>query len=265
MLSGWLVLAAWAFGQDPAVSLAPRVAPYYNAASTVNAADNRSGAFAPNTIGTIYGTNLAYSIAGLTADEVNGGAIPSVLPGTGVRVMVNSMPAGIYYVSPTQINFLVPAILLPGPSDILVAIDGVNGPDVPIEITAAAPAFFQLDATNAVATQPDGTVITPQNQARPGDIVILYLTGLGAVVPPLDDREVPQTALWIQEFSSLQITLNGTPVDPSDILYAGVAPGFAGLYQVNLHLPSTVAKNPAIRAVLGKQSSPDGVILPVQP
>lgn len=266
MPASWLPLAALVFGLElKADHLAPRDAPFYSGASTVNAADNQSGAFAPNTIATIYGTNLAYSTAALSADEVHGGTIPWVLPGTGVTVLVGSIPAGIYYVSPTQINFLIPSILGPGPSDVLVAIDGLHGPDIPIQISATAPAFFQLNAQDVVATQPDGTVITPQNPAKPGDYVVLYATGLGAVVPPLDDREVPESAQWIQDLTDLKVTLEGAQLDASDILYAGVCPGYAGLYQINLHLPATVGANPAIRVTLTDGSSPAGLILPVQP
>jgi uncharacterized protein (TIGR03437 family) len=263
-MPAWLILALL-FGRPQAANLAPRDAPYYTAASIVNAADNVSGAFAPNTIGTIYGTNLAYATAAVTSDEVHGGSMPSVLPNTGVRVLVGNIPAGLYYVSPTQINFLVSSILIPGPSEIVVAIDGLHGPIIPIRITAAAPAFFQFDAQTVVATLPDGTVITPQAPAKPGDYVILYATGLGAVVPPLDDLEVSESVQWIQKLPGLNITLDGTAVDPTDIVYAGVAPGFAGLYQINLYLPSTTGANPAIRAVMSNQKSPDGLILPLQP
>jgi uncharacterized protein (TIGR03437 family) len=267
MPASWLLLAASIFGLGLNADdhLAPRDAPFYSRASVVNAADNQSGAFAPNTIGTIYGTNLAYATVALSADEVHGGTIPSVLPGTGVEVLVGGIPAGIYYVCPTQINFLIPSILTPGPSDVLVAIDGLHGPDIPVQISAAAPAFFQLDAGDVIATLPDGTVITPQAPAKPGDIVVLYATGLGAVVPPLDDREVSTAAQWIQNLADLKITLDGAAIDSTRILYAGVAPGFAGLYQINLQLPATVGANPAIRATVAGQSSPAGLTLPVEP
>lgn len=255
MCASWLVFA----------TLIAYTGPYYTPASTVNAADNASGAFAPNTIGTIYGTNLAYATAVVTPAEVRAGHMPSVLPGTGVRVLVGNIPAGLYYVSPTQINFLIPSILIPGSFKVIVTIDGLHGPEIPIQVTAAAPAFFQLDARNVVATLTDGTVITPQAPAKPGDYVILYATGLGAVLPPLDNLEVAPAAMWLQDLSALQITLDGVAVDPMDIYYAGLAQGFAGLYQINLHLPATVGANPAIRAVMHNQSSPDGITLPVQP
>ena len=71
-----LMVARCGLGAD---APAPRVAPNYTAASIVNSADNLSGVLAPNTIGTIYGTNLAYGTAALTASDVQGGVLPIVL------------------------------------------------------------------------------------------------------------------------------------------------------------------------------------------
>ncbi len=255
----WLLLALVA--SDPP---APRVAPYYTAGSTVNAADNVPGYFSPNSIATIYGTNLAFATVALSPSDLNGAAIPSVLPNTGVRVQIAGLPAGIYYVSPTQVNFLFPSLLTPGPATLHVVIDGLDGPAVTLQIFDAAPAFFQLDAKTVIATEPDGSVISSEHPAKPGDYVVLYATGLGAVVPPLGYLEIPEVASWILDLSSLKITLDAAAVEASDILYAGVAPGFAGLYQINLHLPASVGANPAIRIAMGQQISPDGLILPVQ-
>src|SRR5882762_2389531 len=138
-----------------------QAAPSYSAASIVNAADNLPGPLAPNTIATIYGTGLAYGTKWLTADDIRGGILPTVLPGTGVRILVGGVPANLYYVSPLQINFLVPPNLLPGGSGVQVVIDGMGGPVIPIQLAAAAPALFQLDAQNAVTTRDDGSAITP--------------------------------------------------------------------------------------------------------
>src|SRR5260370_14519924 len=65
------------------LAAALQAAPSYSAASIVNAADNLAGPLAPNTIATIYGTGLAYGTKWLTADDIRGGLLPTVLPGTG--------------------------------------------------------------------------------------------------------------------------------------------------------------------------------------
>jgi uncharacterized protein (TIGR03437 family) len=58
--------------------------------------------------------------------------------------------------------------------------------------------------------------------------------------------------------------INGTALAPSSILYAGVAPGFAGLYQVDVRLPDQLPANPEIRLGVAGIMSPAGLILPAQ-
>ncbi|HMD49631.1 MAG TPA: IPT/TIG domain-containing protein [Bryobacteraceae bacterium] len=240
-------------------------APIYSAASIVNAADNQSGTLAPNTIGTIYGQNLAYGTQSLSQDEVQGGVLPTVFPGTGARIIIGSVLANLIYVSPTQINFLVPPNLIPGTVNLNVVVDSWAGPSIAIQIAAASPALFQLDAQNAIATEADGTLITPASPARPGDIVILYATGLGYTAPPVVYSQIPKMAALIVQSATFIVQFNGVPMDPGGIIYAGIAPGFAGLYQINLILPANVGANPQISIGYPDSMSPGGVTLPVQP
>jgi uncharacterized protein (TIGR03437 family) len=243
----------------------PWDAPIYTAASIVNAADNQSGTLAANTIATIYGTNLAYSTIGLTANDVRGGVLPIMLGTSETEVFVENYPADLYYVSPTQINFLVPPNLLPRPASVWVVIDGLRGPTIPVTIMPAAPALFQLDSQTAVATSLNGTVLTESSPAHPGDIVVLYATGLGATMPPAVYGQLPTAAAPLAPGANLQILLDGVAVDQGAILYAGIAPGNAGLYQINLTLPGSTGTNPQIQLMMGTAASIAGIHLPVAP
>ena len=261
LLVAWRLLGA----ENPA----PRVAPVYTAASIVNAADNQSGALAPNAIGTIYGANLAYSTAAVGQNNTQSGLLPAFL-GTSESetiVLVNNYPAGLFYVSPVQINFLVPPNLVPGPASVVVKVSGLEGPAISLSLALVAPGLFQLDLQNAVATEVDGTVLTPSSPAKPGDIVSLWATGLGPTdsVPPENYLQIPTGAAPLIAGANLSILLDGMPVDPDAIQYAGQAPGFAGLYQINLALPASTGLNPEIRLELDGVSSIGGVHLPVQP
>ncbi len=266
MAAVWILLAALVFGPViRADTTAPREAPSYSGVSIVNAADNQAGALAPNGIATLYGTGLAYVTKAITSQDIRGGILPTVLPGTGVRILLNSnFPASIYFVSPTQVNFLVPSILIPGPATVQLVLDSVPGPLVQAVIAATAPAFFQLDQENAIATRPDGSLVTPANPAKAGEVVILYATGLGRTTPDSGYGEVATSAAPIKQLSDLKLTLGGTAVDPSQILYAGVSPGFGGLYQINLKLPDTMMADPEIRVGLLDQPSPAGLRLPLR-
>lgn len=239
--------------------------PSYIAAGIVNAADNRPGPLAPNTLASLYGVRLSYVTAAMTPNDILGGVLPTVLPGTGVHVTVGNLPATIYYVSPDQINFLVPANLLPAASTVQVVLDGHSGPAVKIMLAATSPALFQLDAQNAVAVYPDGTVITPQAPAKPGEIILLYATGLGQTLPPVPYGQLFNQAAPLEQFADFQLVLDGVATDPGAVAYAGIAPGFAGLYQINLILPKSTQANPEIQIGFGKELSVSGIHLPVDP
>lgn len=239
-----------------------RQAPFYSAASIVNAASNEVGALAPYTFATIYGTDLAYSTCAISPDDIRGGRLPTEL--AGVRVLIDSIPAIIYYVSPKQINLLIPSMLRRPEAELQLAVDGRAGPAVPIKLLEAAPALFQLDAKTVVATRADWWVITTEAPARSGEYVVLYATGLGDTTPPIVYGQAPQTAAPIQRLAEFQVWLGGVPLEAGRITYAGAAPGFAGLYQINLKLPEKVEDNPEIRIGLGGQISPAGLRLPVR-
>lgn len=255
-----LVLSVAAFSL---ASLLKADAPVYSAGSLVNSADNQPGWLAPNTIATLYGKFLAYNTVTLTSNDIRGGILPTVLPSTGVRVLVNGLPGNPYYVSPTQINFLVPPNLLPGPATVQLVIDGLAGPPISITLGAAAPALFQLDPQTIIATHADGSLITQAASAKPGDVVVLYATGLGQTVPPVGYGELPTGAAQLQMLASFRVLLDGNPVDSSAIAYAGIAPGFAGLYQINLAIPASTGSNPEIRLAIGDVVGIPGLHIPV--
>lgn len=239
-------------------------APAYTAAGIVNAADNQQGPIAPNTLVSLYGVRLSYVIKGMTPDDIHGGVLPTVLPGTGVHVLVGNLPATIYYVSPYQINFLVPANLLAGPSTVQVVLDGHSGPAVGVKLAAVSPGLFQLDAHNAVALHVDGSVVTAAAPAKPGAIVILYATGLGETVPPVPYGQLCLTAAPLENLSEFKLVLDGVTAKAAAVQYAGVAPGYAGLYQLNVLLPKSTKPNPEIRVGLGDKLSQAGLRLAVE-
>src|SRR5580704_5735735 len=150
--------------------------PYYTAQSIANSAAGVAGFYAPNTFVTIYGQNLAYTTASLTAADVVGGMLPTVLGSTGVHVLINNIPANIYYVSPTQVNLLIPTSLIAGPAMLQLVVDSLAGPAIPIMLQSAAPSLFQLNATTVLAEHLDYSLITASSPAQPGETIVLYAT-----------------------------------------------------------------------------------------
>jgi len=245
----------------------PSTAPSYTAASVVQAATQQAAtqtgaALAPNTIATIYGKNLAYSTRTATAADLVGAQLPTSLDG--VTVFVYGIPCGLFYISPGQINFLVPYQVTVASATLQVLRQGVVGPPVTIPLALTSPAFFEWNGNQAIAVHADGTLISAAAPARGGEVIVLFAAGLGRTSPDLVPDKVPAAAATILYASQLQILLNGGALAPGSVQYAGVTPGFAGLYQINLKLPDVLPANPQIQVTIGAQSSPLAVVLPTQ-
>jgi uncharacterized protein (TIGR03437 family) len=226
--------------------------PSFTAAGVVNAATNQP-VLAPYSICSVYGTELYLDGTAWASGRTE---VPTSLDG--VTIKIGTTPAGVVYVSANQINFLIPNTLTPGSYSMRVMRDSLSSTAVPIVIQETAPGIF-------TATHADGSSVTANAPARPGEIIIVYATGFGRTQPDPADRALAVKAAPIIHLTDLQVLLDGTAIDPSFVLYAGLTPGNAGLYQVNLRLPDTVAANPEFRVRVAGVLSPEGVRLPLQP
>ena len=235
--------------------------PAYTSAGIVNAATETAEALAPNTLATIYGTNLAYSTVAVAASDIVGGKMPTSLGGVGV--WVNSIPCSLFFVSPTQINFLVPYQFTAGTVSLIIARDGQAGPVVSLQLTSTSPGLFLWNGW-AIAVHLNGAVISSSSPAVPGEIIVIYAGGLGRTSPDTVGGELATAAFPIYYLSQLKVLFNGTPCPPGCVLYAGLTPGFAGLYQINVALPANLPVNPQILVVVGQQASLP-LLLAVQP
>jgi uncharacterized protein (TIGR03437 family) len=234
-------------------------APSYTAASIVNAGNYAPGPFAPNSILTIFGSGLARSSQVLTAGDIQGGILPTELNYT--RVYVDNYPAPLFYVSDGQINFLVPGNQSTGDARIRVAMQGNAGPEVTVTIAAAAPALFTTPAGLAIATHADNSLITADAPTRANEIIVVYATGLGKTAPNPATGAIPQYAAQILALADLKVSVGGAVLSADRIKYAGLTPGSAGLYQINLAVPDSSGTDPEIRVAIGGQSSAPGLKL----
>jgi uncharacterized protein (TIGR03437 family) len=234
-------------------------APSYSAASIVNSATGTAGALAPNTIASIYGSNLAYETAGFYSKSVGG--MPREL--AGVHVFVAGIAAALYYVSPQQINFLIPHDLRPGDMNVFVAREGTAGPQIRITLHDMGPGIYQRATGIVSCTHSNGSVISKDHPARPGEIVVVYGTGWGRTNPDIGDDMSMMTAPLAQ-LSAFRVLVAGTALGVTSVSYAGVTPGYPGLYQVKFNLPPHVLPNPEIRVAVGDQTSPANLKMPLQ-
>ena len=237
-------------------------APSFTSDSILNSANNSSASLAPNTLVSLYGKNLAFSTGQVSIEAVGAGTLPLQL--AGVRVFVGGIGAPLLYVSPGQINLIIPPSLTAGPSNLIVERQGTSA-QAQITLVEAAPALFLVEGKLA-ATHADGKLITSDLPARPGEIIVIYGTGLGRTNPRQLDGVIPRAAAPIVLMDRLRVLLDGQPLPPRNVEYAGITPGYPGLYQINLRLPDTISKNdPELQAVIDDRMSQSALPLQVAP
>jgi uncharacterized protein (TIGR03437 family) len=253
------ILAIAATAAAPAQTLTN---PSYSAQSVVHAATQTAQALAPNTIATIYGTNLSFDTVAAGTSTVTDSTLPQSLDG--VTVVVEGITANLFFVSPTQINFLIPYLLAPGTVSLFVAHDSLAGPLVQLQLNSTAPGLFVYNGF-ILATHLNGSLISAAAPARPGEIIVVYVAGLGWTSPNTDAGRLVTSAASIVLAAQTQVLLDGTACPQSSLLYVGLAPGFAGLYQINMIVPPMTPVNPELRVQVGAQISPPGTLLALQP
>jgi uncharacterized protein (TIGR03437 family) len=223
---------------------------YLNPIGVVNAASWQpiTASLAPGELFVLYGTGLSQT----TMSAQGGQAFPTSLGG--VSVSINGISCPVYYVAPTQIAAIAPYELASAPTDfanIQVTSNGVQSNIVQMYTTDAAPGAFTVGSNGiGYALAEDavtGVEITPSNPAQPGEFISLFMTGLGTVTPTVTDGAVgPSSPLsWSDVFNNGNLAVNfndygsgGLVGNPGNIQYAGLVPTLAGLYQLNVEVPS---------------------------
>lgn len=260
MATALLLLAALLLESVLPAQESGTTAPAFSPTSIVSSANGSPASLTPNGLATIYGSNLAFATQAVSLANVNQGALPTTL--AGVHVIVGGLLAPLLYVSPGQVNFLMPANLQAGQTTVTLVRDSAATPASPVTLLEVAPAVFVVNSLLA-AEHADGSLITPDSPAQPGEVIVIFCTGLGRTNPRQVDGSVPLAAAPILLMEQLQVLLDGQAAPAANILYAGITPGYPGLYQINLRLPDGVSGSPALQVALENQVSQSSLALPV--
>lgn len=219
-----------------------------SAAITVVNAASYGRTIAPDSLATVFGSSLAPTTASATLDA--NGQLPTVLASTSVEI--NGVLAPLVYVSPGQINLLVPGGLSVGTATVVIRYTtSASTKSGSALVVASAPGIFTSDASgagpgailNAVTYGPAPFLVqTPENGADTRTRIAVYGTGL---------RYADSVTAQAQDTAGTY-TLT--------VEYAGAAPGFFGLDQVNLLLPPDLDRADTVSLSLAADGSAANVV-----
>lgn len=205
----------------------------------MNAADYFSEPLITGEIVSIFGVNLG-PVRAVAFDGSSGG-VPTSLAGT--RVLFNSVAAPLLYVQDHQINAVVPT-LTASPVQVQVEFQGVLSSVLTLFSANQpySPGIFTLDYSGTgqgVILNQDGTLNTPTNPAGRGSVISIYATGLGQTNPAIADGKIVTALAPVT--ADVRVYFSTDPYIPTfaspSISYAGLAPGFVGVYRVDATVP----------------------------
>jgi len=191
----------------------------------------------PGELITLFGSNLSPSTT--TASTY---PFPTSL--AGVQVLIDGQPSPVYAVSPGQLSAIVPystgfSLINPASyAQVQVVNNGTPSNVVTMRASVCAPGIFAIGSTGTgygAVLHANYQLVSPANPAKPGEVVLVFVTGLGPVKPGVaDGAPGPSSPLSYTTYPFV-VVFGSEVVNP---LFAGVAPGLAGLYQINVQVPS---------------------------
>lgn len=208
-----------------------------------NAADG-TAPVAPGGLISIYGTQLSpVSQASATLP------LPTALADS--CLVINGQPVPVLYVSPTQINAQLP-LQATGNVTLVLRTPGGVSDNYNVRVSTSAPSVFRTSVGDltGVATMvraSNNELVTPSNPIHRGDVVVVYLTGLGATNPAVEAGQAAGSDQLATAVTQPVVTLGGVGLP---VAFAGLTPGFPGLYQINLNIPRNVPEGLSVPLVI---------------
>lgn len=233
------------------------ITPNFTVEGVTNAASFVTG-ITPGSIVTIFGTNLTRDVSGIVSGPAGVFPLPTDLRGTSVTV--NGIAAPLFAIvnvgGREQINLQVPFEVV-GQSTVSLVVNNNGVTSAPVQATLlnAHPGVFTVDGTAGVIVHSNFQLVSASSPAARDEVVIAYATGLGPV------SQTPRTGMPALR-SPLSLTLLPPTVTVggivAEVLFSGLAPDFAGLFQVNFRIPrSTPSGNlDVVIQVSGQNSKP---------
>ncbi len=236
------------------------VVPLVSEGGLVNAASfERAPQISPGSLISLFGESLAEG--SVVATEA---PLPELLAGS--QVKLGDRPLKLFFAGGNQINAQIPFDIEPNLQH-RIEIRRGTAASVPEQVTVAPtqPGIFAVNqAGTGQGAITDAFSFVPsdaQAPARVGDILAAFCTGLGAVNPPAPEGQQAPVDPLSRTVNPVTAMVDGRP---AQVQFSGLAPGFAGLYQVNFVVPEGTTPGPAVPVTLsvgGKTSPPVNIVV----
>jgi uncharacterized protein (TIGR03437 family) len=225
-------------------------APVVGAGAVVNAASFAAQApLAPGSLISIFGANLSQGQASASTLP-----LPTNLAASSIVIGGQQVP--LVFASNGQVNAMVPYGMAVNTSQQVIATRG-SSISVPQTVTmaAAAPGIFQISGSSQGIITDGVNIVDVSHPIAVGGTVVIYCTGLGEVSPPVQTGTPAPSTHLTNAIAQVTATIGGLP---AGIQFAGLTPGFVGLYQVNAVVPAVNAGNQVtvVLTAAGQRSSP---------
>jgi uncharacterized protein (TIGR03437 family) len=206
--------------------------PSFTASGVVNTA-SRKAQFAPGSLISIFGSNLADVAA------ASGSPLPQSLGG--ICVTANEVAIPLISTSPTEIDAQLPAEFGTGRVTLTVRSTtlGQSSGGVQIALNSTGPGVFSVDGVPglkvaAIIHGSDFALVTPDYPAERDETIIVYTTGLGRVDPSVATGQQASPDPFSATTEPVEVSIGGLPYP---VLWSGLAPYMVGIYQINLYVP----------------------------
>jgi uncharacterized protein (TIGR03437 family) len=190
----------------------------------------------PGSIASLFGLNLATT-------TTLGTSTPPLTMLAGTELLIDGIPAPLFYVSPSQINFQAPVGISGTSAEAVVTFNGASSLAISMNVAPLTPGIFSSGTGQGAVLNQDFSINSAQNPAPAGSAIMIYATGLGPTNPPFVTGQAGGTSPPNLTTSTPVVLINGAS---AQVLYSGLAPGFAGEYQVNALIPAGTRSGAAI-------------------
>jgi uncharacterized protein (TIGR03437 family) len=169
-------------------------------------------------------------------------------------VAINGVPAPLFYASPAKIRAQVPFEVNSGPATLVVETAGQTTASIGVTIQSVAPGLFMGDQGRARVENADRTLNSSAAPTAAGSEIAAYLTGLGAVTPPLATGAAADHSHVVE---TVHATVGGKD---AQVVFARLKPGSTGVYQVKMIVPDLAPGDYPLRVSAANVPSNTAVI-----